>query len=89
MSTNNGVQSKDVSNTFETVANLVNYSNVRQKKVKSKCIQIVGSRIKTAKDCYFNILEYCTVFAIRSRDTYGVSERARLSEMKKVYENVY
>lgn len=87
-STNNGVQSKDVSSTSEAVINLVSYSNVLQKAFKSKCNEVVNSRNTRERDYYFNMVGHCTIFARRTRDASGILERTRLCSLNETYEKL-
>lgn len=63
---NNGVQSKDISNTSEAVFNPVRESNVLQKAFKPKCNKVESSRKKSTQNYYFNMLRYCITSARRS-----------------------
>lgn len=81
-STNNGLRSKHVSNTYEAVVNLVNYSSVLQKAIKSRCNEALTFREKRTKDYCFNINGYCTKIARRTRDDDGLLDGSKLSKMK-------
>lgn len=75
----------DLQNSFQGIVKLVNDSNVLQKTVKAKCIEVISSTMKSAKDQYFNVHGYSTVIARKTCDVSSVLESAILPEMKEAY----
>lgn len=75
--------------TMNILKELVGNSKTLPKVFKAKCNEVLSSRKKAAKDYYFNMLGYSSIFAKRGQEVNKVLEDARCRERKEAHAKMW